>query len=120
MNKQKKTFKDRITELMEVYDISQTDICNKTGILKSSMSMYMNGKHLPKQDTIGKISEAYSIDPAWIMGYDVPMRRRSAAEAAEEDYLLITKFSRLTDRDQRLIMQTIDSMIQSYDRDIDR
>lgn len=65
--------KHRIAELLNHLGINQTDFCKKTGLQKSALSNYLNGTREPRQDQISKISEAYSIDPAWIMGYDVPM-----------------------------------------------
>lgn len=72
----------RLLELMQELNISQTDICVKTNLPKSVLSMYVHGKREPRQDKISQIADAYNIDPAWLMGYDVPMKR----ETIEEKY----------------------------------
>lgn len=64
---------ERLEELMRELDIKATDICKATGIAKSSMSMYMSGERQMRQDKIAVIAETYNVDPAWLMGYDVPM-----------------------------------------------
>lgn len=65
--------KHRLEELMEAYDLRPIDIVTKTGISKACMSRYITGERIPKQDKVSIISEAFHVDPAWLMGYDVPM-----------------------------------------------
>ena len=102
----------RITELMNLLDISQQDIADRTGIDKSTISLYVNGKREPRQDKIGIICDAYSIDPAWFMGYDVPMWKRNSAETAKRDFELLQKYHRLSSRDQAIIDRMMDSMLR--------
>jgi len=65
--------KHRISELLSVMGISQTEFCKKTGLQKSALSNYLNGDREPRQNQLSKIADAYNINPAWLMGYDVPM-----------------------------------------------
>lgn len=106
-----KTSKDRLTELMDFYGIRQVDICERTGIPTSAMSQYVSGARVPRQDKVAIISDAYGIDPAWLMGYDVPMFRKTHQQA-ESDAHLMRKISRLSDRDRAVIERMVDSMLQ--------
>lgn len=65
--------KERLNELMTALNLTQTDICKRTGIKKSAMSNYVNGRREPDRDALFMISDPYKINPAWLMGYDVPM-----------------------------------------------
>lgn len=65
--------KDRIKEAMEIREIKQAELVEKTGIDKGQMSSYLSGKYKPKQRNINLIAQALSVDEAWLMGYDVPM-----------------------------------------------
>lgn len=65
--------KDRIKEAMEIREIKQSELVEKTGIDKGQMSSYLSGKYKPKQRNINLIAQALSVDEAWLMGYDVPM-----------------------------------------------
>lgn len=65
----------RLQELMEYYEISRSDIIEKTGIPKSALSMYLSGQRVPRQDRLSDIAEAYNVNEAWLMGYDVPMKK---------------------------------------------
>lgn len=64
----------RIKELIDRLEISQTEFCRIAGINKSALSNYLNGDRLPRQDQISKIADAFNVNPAWLMGYDVPMQ----------------------------------------------
>lgn len=101
----------RLAELMDYYGISQQSLSDRTGIDKSTISLYVNGKREPRQDKISLICDAYNVDPAWLMGHDVPMQRQNPAVAGSLHGTLISKFSKLSDRDQEIVMNMIDSML---------
>lgn len=63
----------RIRELMEAYGLSQSELCRRTGIQKSALSNYLSGTREPRQDQISFIADPFNVNPAWLMGYDVPM-----------------------------------------------
>lgn len=69
------TFSNRLKIAMKIRNIKATELSNKTGIAKSSLSEYINGKYEAKQDGVYLISKALNINEAWLMGCDVPMER---------------------------------------------
>ena len=71
---------ERLEEMMKELNIIPADIARKTGINKSTLSNYLSGKRKAVQDQLSKIADAYNIDPAWLMGYDVPMRMPASIE----------------------------------------
>ena len=71
----KKDTSIRLQELMDIKNINQVDLCQRTGIPKSSMSMYLSGERSPRQNRLSQIAEKFNISEAWLMGYDVPMER---------------------------------------------
>ncbi len=70
-----KTIADRIKEGLLIRGIKQSDLVERTGIGKSSISTYISGQYEPKQRNIYKIAKALNVSEAWLMGYDVPMER---------------------------------------------
>lgn len=60
---------------MHIKNINQVDLCQRTGIPKSSMSMYLSGERSPRRNRLSQIAEKFNISEAWLMGYDVPMER---------------------------------------------
>lgn len=68
----------RIQNAMDIRNMKAVDICEKTGIPKSSMSMYLSGKVEPKSDRLYKIAKCLDVAESWLLGYDVPMERTKA------------------------------------------
>lgn len=79
----KSTTSERLAELMDYYNINQADLIKRTGIPKSSMSMYVSGQRKPPQNKLTVIAEAYNVDEAWLMGYDVPMKGLAEDDSEE-------------------------------------
>jgi len=52
---------------------SQQTLSEKCGIHKASVSQYVNGKNVPSNLTAKKICDPLGLNPAWLMGFDVPM-----------------------------------------------
>lgn len=76
--------KNRLSELMDYFKIKQIDIAEKTGIPKSAISMYTNGQRTPRQNRLTIIADAYGLNEAWLMGYDVPMFKDKSKEIIQE------------------------------------
>ena len=66
-------FKDRLTEALNYRNMTASELSKKSGLDKGSISRYLKGENLPRTNAIGKISEALHVNPAWLIGYDVPM-----------------------------------------------
>ncbi len=69
------TFSNRLKTAMRIRNIKATELSVKTGIAKSSLSEYINGKYEAKQDGVFLLARALNVNEAWLMGCDVPMER---------------------------------------------
>ena len=69
------TFSNRLKTAMRIRNIKATELSVKTGIAKSSLSEYINGKYEAKQDGVYLLTRALDVNEAWLMGLDVPMER---------------------------------------------
>lgn len=76
---------NRIREGMRIRSLKQSELVEKTGIGKSSISTYLSGEYEPKQKNIYKIAEALDVSEAWLMGYDVPLERKLTNNELKED-----------------------------------
>lgn len=127
---------ERINQLMETLGVTQSDIVKRTNLTKSSVSNYVSGKREPRQEAIYKISSAYNINPAWLMGYDVEMKENSVSPKQKDEseklaepkmldieishseefrnYMHIAqyfyKFSKLSEGQKNLICEMIDNL----------
>ena len=71
----KRSCSERLSQALSIKNITQTELCKRTGIPKSAMSQYIKGNFEPKQDRIYLIAKALNISEAWLMGYDVSMHK---------------------------------------------
>jgi len=71
-------FKDRFEEALNIRDKKPIDIHNATGISQSTLSQYQSGYSEPKKERLSLIADVLSVNPAWLLGLDVPMDSSSA------------------------------------------
>jgi transcriptional regulator with XRE-family HTH domain len=71
----KSSVKDRLRIALAEANMRPIDLSEQTGIPKSMISYYLNGKTKPKSDRIYSISKVLGVSEAWLLGYDVPKNR---------------------------------------------
>lgn len=71
----------RLQDLMNYYNITRADLEARTGIGRSALSRYLSGEREPRQDKIAIIATAYDVDAGWLLGLDVPMKKKPSADA---------------------------------------
>ncbi len=71
------TFSNRLQKAMNLKNMKQVDLVEKTNIDKSLISNYLKGKYKAKQDNLYLLAKVLNVSEAWLMGYDVPMERNS-------------------------------------------
>lgn len=101
----------RIKQLLAESGDTQNEMCRKTGIQKSALSNYLSGFRVPRQDKISAIADAYHVNPAWVLGYDVPQKKELSSSQAIEDFELLDKWHRLNDLQKQAVKLTIDNFL---------
>lgn len=71
----KADFRTRLKKIMEIKNVNATDVCQATGIAKSTYSQYMSGRNEAKADRVHQLAKYFDVSEAWLIGYDVPMER---------------------------------------------
>lgn len=103
----------RIAIAMKLRGVKQAELCKRTNIPKSSLSLYLSGAYEPKQDRIYTIAQALNVSEAWLMGYDVPMERdpqptpSDEIELSEGERMLLELFRQVPEHQQDLVLQMI-------------
>jgi len=122
MSKPIQNVSQRLKELMESTGDKQIDMARKTGISKGTLTKYVNGKMGMKQSRIEKIAEIYGVDPVWLLGLDVPKKKKaycvieqkSQTSLVREQTIrygeLLAKFDKLNDSDKQIIEDMIDRL----------
>lgn len=66
-----KEIKDRLAEALQIRDMTAAELSRKSGVDKGSISNYLKGKFVPKQNAIGAMASALNVSPAWLLGFDL-------------------------------------------------
>ena len=69
---------ERLKKALELREMKQVDLSEKSGISKPNISCYLSGKYEPKQDALYKMGKALDVAEMWLAGYDIPMERPAA------------------------------------------
>ena len=74
----------RIKQGLQMRNMKQAELADKTGIDKGQISSYLSGKYKPKQENLSLLAAALDVSEYWLMGLDVPMEREGSEEAVRE------------------------------------
>lgn len=69
------SFSKRLKEAMKIRNMNQSELSQKSGISKSSLSEYLKGKYEAKQTGLFNLAKALNVNEVWLMGEDVPLDR---------------------------------------------
>lgn len=69
----KSDFASRLSQALETRGMKAADLSKKTKVAEGTISCYINGRYEAKQNRVQVFAEALDVNPAWLMGYDVPM-----------------------------------------------
>lgn len=66
-------FSERLKNALSERGMKQTELSERTGISKSSISEWLNGRYEAKADKIVLIAKALNVNESYLIGLDVPM-----------------------------------------------
>lgn len=95
MDQKKEKAAKRLIITMSKNNLRQQDLADKTGISKSAISHYSNGKRIPDIESARKIAKVLSVTPEFLMCED------------DADYMIVDKTEL-----QKLIAQMDTDMIE--------
>ena len=111
---------DRLKQVMELKGLSQVEIlkmaepfCQRENVKlsKSKLSQYVNGKFNPDQGMIDTLAEVLDVNPAWLAGYEAPMKREAPTsdDNADERMEKVRElFPRISPFEQRRIIAILE------------
>ena len=70
----------RLKEALSDMGMTQQELADKSGIGKSSISHYINGSNEPANKSAFEMARVLNVNPAWLMGLEVPKESISDLE----------------------------------------
>lgn len=118
-------FSVRLKEAMKNNGLSQTDLANKTGIPRTTISSYVRGVYEPKTDGVYILAKALGVSEAWLIGFDVVAARQDVqlksdkiaslvARMRKDDKFLdmVSQIAELNESEFALVSRMIDGLFQ--------
>lgn len=117
-------FSARLIKAMKEKQLKQSDLAKLSGISHSRINCYIHNRYTAKQSTIHILAETLGVSEGWLMGYDVPMSRKSPAfdevtptvSTDLEAYPVIGKRLRAI---RKSMGMTLDELAQKYNEEFD-
>lgn len=75
---------NRIKEALALRGLKQVELCEKTGISKSSLNHWLKQHWQPKQKALMAMASVLNVSEMWLAGYDCPMERAPEQKKADE------------------------------------
>lgn len=76
--------RNRIREALQIRNMKQVELSEKTGIAKGTINNWLNNRYQPKQTPLVKMAKALDVSELWLAGYDVPMDRPIEQKKSDE------------------------------------
>ena len=76
--------RNRIREALVLRGMKQVELCELTGIKKSSVNNWLSQRWQPKQDALMRMAKVLDVSEMWLAGYDVPMERPIEQKKSDE------------------------------------
>lgn len=100
------TFSERLKEILEIREIKPSKLAELVDINKSTISQYLNGEYEPKRNRIELFAKTLNVNEAWLIGYDVDMKRETQPKKQEKsnvsfiydesDFMMIPLYSSIS------------------------
>ena len=87
-------FAQRMQEEMQRKNLKQADIAERTGIPTSAITMYYNGKYLPKAKNLKLIAQVLEVSESWLIDEEI----------GTNEELLLKMYRMLPKKKQKLLL----------------
>lgn len=69
------TFQNRLKYAMDIRNMKQVDLVEKSGLDKTLINKYLAGISNARQKKLTTLADVLNVNEVWLMGYDVPIER---------------------------------------------
>ena len=72
-NEKLRLFAQRLNEAMVFRGVKASDLAKRSGLDKSAISRYRQGKYAPNRNNIFLLARALDVNPTWLLGFSNDM-----------------------------------------------
>lgn len=108
---------ERLNHALRLRGKSAADMCRATGLKTSSVSRYLTGQSVPKQNPLSLMADYLNVNPAWLMGYDVPMIIGGSADLILESEKLALVIETLTPENRNNLLKYAQWLIDTQTKE---
>ena len=76
--------RNRIREALQIRNMKQVELAEKTGISKGTINNWLYNRYQPKQTALMKLAKVLDVSELWLAGYDTPMERPETQKKSDE------------------------------------
>ena len=76
--------RNRIREALQIRNMKQVELSEKTGIAKGTINNWLNQRYQPKQKALLSLAKVLDVSEMWLAGYDTPMERPVEQKKSDE------------------------------------
>lgn len=87
------SFASRLAFALEARNMKAADLSKATKVSEGTISCYINGRYEAKHNRVNQFAKALKVNPAWLMGYDVPMDEDEAEPTIPPGFEPLPKMS---------------------------
>lgn len=115
------SFANRLKQAMNIANVKQIDLANRTNIDKSLINKYIKGVAEAGNDNLPLIAKALNVSEVWLMGYDVPInseqKNKNHNNISELDQykILFDKDDKLTPDQKEFFIDMIETQHRKFD-----
>ena len=100
-------------QLLDKTGMKDIDVAWSLGVSKQILSAWRRGYRSPKRTMIEKIADTFSVDIAWLMGYEDDPEQARMMEVKPKEERLLGYYRELNDTGQELVLQTAMTAVAS-------
>lgn len=107
-------FSTRLKIALNNKGIRASTLAYRTGVDRSTISNYLNGKYKAKSEMVEKLAAVLGVSSAWLDGFDVPMNSpKSSPQLTESEELILDLFRSVPEEHRELVLQMIRAAINT-------
>ena len=108
-------FSERLKNALSERGMKQTELSERTGISKSSISEWLNGRYEAKADKIVLIAKVLNVNESYLIGLDVPMENE--VEQSSTKTILDNIFNKLEKPRQEIVINTAQEQLDEQNKE---